>query len=84
MAQCLLGTLIHAAPGITFNYLWNRVACDNSDKEMVGFCIQHMNLSPVPMKPWFLSATSFSLEDPQGEDHACIPHGGGSASLFSA
>ena len=35
MAQCLLETFIYAAPGIIFNYLWNRIGCANSDKERV-------------------------------------------------
>lgn len=57
MAWCLLGTLIHAAPGIIFNYLWNGVVCDNSDKEIVCFRVQHINLCHVHVNLFLLSAT---------------------------
>lgn len=57
MAQCLLGTFVYAAPGIIFNCLWKGIACADSDKEIVCFCVQHINLCHVCVNPGLLSAT---------------------------
>ena len=74
MAQCLLGTSIHAAPGIIFNYLWDGgVACDKPEKEAVGFCIQYMNLCHAPVDPWLLSAAPILTGGLRRRGRACIP-----------
>ena len=67
MAQCLLETFIYAAPGIIFNYLWNRIGYANSDKERVCFCLQRINLCHAPLNPKLASAKSSWQKDSGGE-----------------
>ena len=66
MAQCLLETFIYGAPGIIFNYLWNRIGCANSDKERV-VSASNINLCHAPLNLKLASAKSSWLKDPGGE-----------------
>lgn len=70
---------VYAAPGITFNYLQNRIVCANTNEAIMGFYIQHIYFCHVPVTPGLPSAMTVLLEALAERRQACLLCGGGSA-----